>query len=102
MPLRPCRWYARATLGEPRPANDWSGTIELLTVGRLESEKNPLLLVDALAELERARPGQFHLTWLGHGRLEQAVRARAQRAGVGPRLDLRGFVPQAELLEHYG
>ena len=42
---------------EPRE-RDWAGQLELLTVGRLEPEKNPLLVVELLAELERRRPGQ--------------------------------------------
>jgi glycosyltransferase involved in cell wall biosynthesis len=45
------------------PERDWSGTIELLTVGRVDAEKNPFLLVDAIAELERRRPGRYRLIW---------------------------------------
>jgi glycosyltransferase involved in cell wall biosynthesis len=83
-------------------SRDWSGTIELLSVGRLEPEKNPLLLVDALARLEHERPGRFRLTWLGQGRLRDAVVAHAQAAGVDHALDLRGFVAFGpELLAFY-
>ena len=81
---------------------DWSGTIELLTVGRLEPEKNPLLLVEALARLERERPGRYRLTWIGRGALEPAVRAHAAEFGVEQHLVLRGYVPFGrELLELY-
>ena len=39
------------------PDRDWTGRIGLLTVGRVDPEKNPLLLVEAMAELARQRPG---------------------------------------------
>jgi glycosyltransferase involved in cell wall biosynthesis len=81
---------------------DWSGELRLLAVGRLEPEKTPLVLVEALAELERLRPGRFRLTWAGSGRLAEAVRARADELGVGARLDLPGYVPYGpRLLELY-
>jgi glycosyltransferase involved in cell wall biosynthesis len=75
----------------PREA-DWGGEIRLLTVGRIEREKNPLLVVDLLAELERRRPGKFRLAWAGEGNLEDAVRERAVERGVADRLELLGYV----------
>jgi glycosyltransferase involved in cell wall biosynthesis len=76
------------------PANrDLSGPIELLTIGRLEVEKNPLLVIETLAELERRRPGRFSLTWIGRGKLEREVRARAETLGVADRVTLLGYVP---------
>jgi glycosyltransferase involved in cell wall biosynthesis len=78
----------------PGPAQrDWSGAIGLVTVGRIDPEKNPLLLVEVLAELNRLEPGRFLLTWVGGGPLEGAVRARARKLGVEPFLDLRGWLP---------
>ncbi len=85
----------------PRP-RDWSGELELLTVGRLEPEKNPLLVVELLAELERRHPGRHRLTWIGRGVLEEAVRQRASELRVDDRIELNGYVPFGpELLEHY-
>jgi glycosyltransferase involved in cell wall biosynthesis len=85
----------------PREA-DWSGEIRLLTVGRLEQEKNPLLVVDLLGELQRRRPGRFLLVWAGEGRLEEAVRERAAERGVADRLELLGYVGFGpELLDVY-
>jgi glycosyltransferase involved in cell wall biosynthesis len=84
------------------PEHDWSGRIDLLTVGRLETEKNPLLLVEALARLEAERPGRFHLTWIGRGPLEDEVRGRASELGVDDLLELRGYVPfESGLLDLY-
>ena len=81
---------------------DWDGEITLLTVGRIEREKNPLLVADLLAELERRRPGRYRLAWAGTGDLAEAVTARAAELGVSNRLELLGFVPfGSELLGHY-
>ncbi|MEP6893315.1 MAG: glycosyltransferase, partial [Gaiellaceae bacterium] len=83
-------------------ARDWAGTIELFTAGRIEPEKNPLLLVEALAKLEQEHPGQYRLAWAGTGPLEDAVRQRAHELGVSERIKLLGFVPFGPtLLERY-
>jgi glycosyltransferase involved in cell wall biosynthesis len=72
---------------------DWSNQLELLTVGRLEPEKNPLLLVEALARLENERPGRYRLTWVGRGPLDDVVRGRAAELGVLDRIEFHGYVP---------
>lgn len=80
---------------------DW-GQVELLTVGRIDSEKNPLLLVRAIAELERRHPGRFRVTMVGEGPLEGEVRRLAEELGVAERIRLRGYVPfGGELLDLY-
>jgi glycosyltransferase involved in cell wall biosynthesis len=66
--------------------------VHLLTVGRIEPEKNPLLLVDVLARLEHERPGRFVATWVGTGRLVGEMRAHADELGVSKALRLPGFV----------
>jgi glycosyltransferase involved in cell wall biosynthesis len=74
----------------------------LLTVGRIEPEKNPLLLVDVLAALDRVEPRRFRVTWVGDGVLRPAMAARAQELGVADLLDLPGFVPLGDgLLRYY-
>jgi glycosyltransferase involved in cell wall biosynthesis len=83
---------AHDVLSSPMPL-DWSGELELLTVGRLEPEKNPLLLVEALATLEKERPGRYRLTWVGRGPLDEAVRERAAAVGVLDRIEFHGYVP---------
>ena len=81
---------------------DWSGPIDLLTVGRIEQEKNPLLLVEVLAALERERPGRYRLAWAGTGPLADAVLERARELGVDDRLELLGFVSfGSDLLSRY-
>jgi glycosyltransferase involved in cell wall biosynthesis len=87
----------------PEPLErDYSGELVLLTVGRFETEKNPLLLVKALAELERERPGRVRLTWVGRGPLEDDVRALAAELGVAERIEFLSYVAFGpDLLELY-
>jgi glycosyltransferase involved in cell wall biosynthesis len=85
----------------PTP-RDWSGTITLLAVGRIDAEKNPLLLVEALARLEDEHPGRFRLVWAGTGLLVDAVVSHAEELGVRDRIEFLGHVPFGpELLERY-
>jgi len=92
---------ARILADSPREGGV-DGRVELLTVGRLEVEKNPLLVVEMLAELEHRRPGRFRLTWIGRGALEPEVRRLAQQRGVEGLIELRGYVPFGpELLDLY-
>ena len=84
------------------PQHDWDGRIELLTVGRLEQEKNPFLLIDVLERLERRYPGRYRLTWVGRGPLEDEFARRAREAGVEEAIHLAGYVPYGrELLDLY-
>jgi glycosyltransferase involved in cell wall biosynthesis len=71
---------------------DWSSDVRLLTVGRFDSEKNPMLLLQALHELDRESPGRYRLIWVGRGPLEDAVRARARELGIEHLLEIRGYV----------
>jgi glycosyltransferase involved in cell wall biosynthesis len=88
-------------VNEP-PERDWTGVLDLLTVGRVDAEKNPLLLVEALAAVERARPGRFRLRWAGVGPLADDVRRKADELGIGDRVELLGYVPFGpELLAEY-
>jgi glycosyltransferase involved in cell wall biosynthesis len=84
------------------PPRDFDGELELLTVGRIEPEKAPFLLVDAFAELERRQPGRFRLTWAGGGTFERAVRDRIDAIGLADRVSLVGYVRFGpELLKLY-
>jgi glycosyltransferase involved in cell wall biosynthesis len=91
---------AAEVVAEP-PPRSWDGVVELLTVGRIEPEKNPLLLAEALARLERLRPGGYRASWVGDGRLADDLRSRAAELGVARALELPGFVPPGQVLGHY-
>ncbi len=92
-----------ADVSETPPDHSWdAGPIQLLTVGRVDREKNPLLLIEALAELDRTQPGRHRLTWVGTGPMRDEVAAHARRLGIGELVDLPGFVPfGVELVAHY-
>jgi glycosyltransferase involved in cell wall biosynthesis len=72
-------------------AKDWSAdTLRIVTVGRLDPEKNPVLLADVLADL-RSRDARWELDVVGTGPLHEAVVARARELGVGDALHMRGY-----------
>ncbi len=84
------------------PERSHSGPIELLSVGRIDREKNPMLLVEVLARLEREEPGRYFLRYAGRGPLEPEVRRHASKLGVSDRVELCGYVPFGpELLALY-
>jgi glycosyltransferase involved in cell wall biosynthesis len=64
----------------------------MLSVGRLDPEKNPLLLADILARAVASDP-RWRLEVCGDGPLTGALAARAAALGVGDRLALLGYVP---------
>jgi len=70
----------------------------VLSVGRLDAEKNPLLLADVAARLgDRAR-----LVICGDGPLRSALEARLTELGASEYAELRGYVPvDGELPELY-
>lgn len=70
----------------------YDGELRVLSVGRLEAEKNPLLLVDVLAQLNRADP-RWRLVVCGEGPMEPELREALRTAGVEDRADVRGYVP---------
>lgn len=84
-------------------ARDWGpGPINLLTVGRIDREKNPLLLIRALEKLNRSHPDRFHLTWVGTGPMADDVTRLARDLGIEHLVRLPGFVPFGpELIARY-
>jgi glycosyltransferase involved in cell wall biosynthesis len=74
--------------------------VELLSVGRLDAEKAPHLLIEMMDQLERDDPGRYRLTLVGTGPLQGEIeRQAASRAG---RVRLLGYVPfGSQLLDLY-
>jgi glycosyltransferase involved in cell wall biosynthesis len=77
---------------EVAAARSYDGPIVLLSVGRLETEKNPLMLADVLAELVRGG-GQWRLKVCGEGPLRADLEARLAELGVAEHAELLGYVP---------
>ncbi|WP_432522538.1 glycosyltransferase family 4 protein [Kineococcus sp. SYSU DK006] len=71
------------------PAAPAEDGLRLLAVGNLRPVKDPLLAVEALAELRR-RGHAATLRWVGDGPLRAAVAAHARRLGVDGHLTLLG------------
>jgi glycosyltransferase involved in cell wall biosynthesis len=65
--------------------------LTLLSVGRLDPEKNPLLLADVLCRALHADP-RWRLDVCGDGTLAAALDERAAQLGVGDRLTQHGHV----------
>jgi glycosyltransferase involved in cell wall biosynthesis len=74
-------------------ARDWSGELRLLSVGRLDPEKNPLLLAEVAARL-RAHDPRWRLTVAGDG----ALRPQLERLAAGAGIELLGHVPSGPRL----
>lgn len=94
--------FSLVTENELRPlgealAQSWDGELRILTVGRLDAEKNPLLLPGILAELRRRDP-RWRLAIAGVGGLRDAVLNRAHELGVADELELLGYVENGERL----
>ncbi len=75
--------------------------LRLLSVGRLETEKNPLLLVDVLARLNEAPGPRWRLAVCGEGPLRDALLRRLDEAGLADRAKISGYLPFEQLLEQY-
>lgn len=83
----------RAELVDRRLAlgRSWDGERVILSVGRLDAEKNPLLLADVIARL-RARDPRWRLVVAGDGPLRGALEQRLQALGVEGSVQLLGEV----------
>jgi glycosyltransferase involved in cell wall biosynthesis len=79
-------------LEAPAPERRWDGELTAISVGRLEEEKNPLLLADVLAHLRASDP-RWRLVICGEGPLEAALRERLELLGVADSATLRGYLP---------
>lgn len=71
------------------------GELRVLSVGRLEEEKNPLLLAEILALL-LAEDRSWRLVVCGEGSLEGRLRARLAELGVAEHAELLGYVPNGQ------
>lgn len=66
--------------------------LKVLTVGRIDTEKNPMLLAEVISELERIEPGGFSLEICGEGPREDELRERIAELGAGELVEFRGYV----------
>jgi glycosyltransferase involved in cell wall biosynthesis len=96
----PCRLELTVSLvsrndivdAEEALARSYDGEIRVLSVGRLETEKNPLFLANVLYRL-RAHDPRYRLVICGEGPLEGALRGRLADLGLTDHAELLGYVP---------
>lgn len=81
-------------------ARPYVGDLRLLSVGRLDAEKNPLLLADVLARL-RADGGHWRLLVCGDGSQREALATRLRTLAVDDHAQLCGPVSFDELRSMY-
>lgn len=77
---------------EQAAAKSWDGERRILSVGRLDAEKNPLLLADVLAGL-RDDGRDWRLIVAGDGTLRVALEERLAELGVAEHAQVLGYVP---------
>jgi glycosyltransferase involved in cell wall biosynthesis len=70
----------------------YDGDLQILSVGRLETEKNPLLLADVLVLLRKEDP-RWRLVICGEGHLKEDIAARLAELGLQEFASLPGYVP---------
>jgi glycosyltransferase involved in cell wall biosynthesis len=85
---------------EAAAARSYGGELTVLSVGRLEGEKNPLLLAEVLARL-RERGGPWRLIVCGDGGLRGELAERLRALGVADHAELLGTVDFDRLRELY-
>jgi glycosyltransferase involved in cell wall biosynthesis len=73
-------------------ARSYDGELTVLTVGRIDTEKNPLLLVDILGEL-LAAGRRWRLIVCGEGPLQGPLEQRLSERSLRDRVELPGYVP---------
>lgn len=78
--------------GGPAPDLDADRPLRMLTVGRVDREKNPLLLADVLA-LVRAEDPRWRLVVCGDGPMLGALGDRLAERGLADAAELLGYVP---------
>jgi glycosyltransferase involved in cell wall biosynthesis len=66
--------------------------LRVISVGRLEAEKNPLLLADVLARLLKDGD-RWRLTICGEGAMQPMLEDRLRELGIAERAELLGYVP---------
>jgi glycosyltransferase involved in cell wall biosynthesis len=79
---------------------EWEDRFVVLSVGRLDAEKNPLLLVDIISALVEADP-RWHLTVCGEGPLLATLKERVAEPALDAHVEVRGYVPFADLRDLY-
>lgn len=68
----------------------------IVTVGRIDAQKQPGVLFDAFARIAQADP-DVALVYVGDGVLREGLEARVRASGLGARVHFLGLLPQPEI-----
>ncbi len=90
------RYRGRALLGQEFGFGPDGFT--LVTVGRLDRQKNPLLLLEAFRQLEASMP-ELRLLFVGDGVLRRQLEQRIARYELGSKVRLAGVRPAGEIAQ---
>lgn len=66
-----------------------SGVVNLVTVGRLSAQKNPLFIIDIVKELSLLR-NDFVLNWVGSGEMQEEITDAVKKNGVEKHINMMG------------
>lgn len=87
--------------GARAAARSYDGELTALSVGRIDREKNPMLLADILADLRASAP-RWRLVVCGEGHMVPELAQKLEQMGLSDSAELRGYVPiDGGLLELY-
>jgi glycosyltransferase involved in cell wall biosynthesis len=87
--------------GARAAARSYEGELTVLSVGRIDREKNPLLLADILSELRAGAP-RWRLVVCGEGAMEAELVRKLEGMHLAASSEVRGYVPiDGGLLELY-
>jgi glycosyltransferase involved in cell wall biosynthesis len=78
-------------IGTDSTRRDYSGNLTALSVGRLETEKNPVALADVMAAL-RQLDDRWRLVVCGEGAMRGDLERRLEQLGVADAVEIRGYV----------
>jgi glycosyltransferase involved in cell wall biosynthesis len=78
-----------------------SGTLRIVSAGRVAEYKGARLIIEAARILQEEGYRNFQVDFFGKGE-EDAFRAVVQEHGLSERVSFRGARPQAQLMELYG
>ncbi|MBI4435269.1 glycosyltransferase family 4 protein [Candidatus Uhrbacteria bacterium] len=77
-------------------------TIRIFFVGRLALPKNPFLLVEAFARLDRELQEQARVTIIGDGPDRERLEELIKKLGLQARVELTGSIPREQVLARLG
>jgi glycosyltransferase involved in cell wall biosynthesis len=77
---------------EASTGRDYSGELRAISVGRLETEKNPLALADVLRAV-REIDDRWRLVVCGEGAMREELERRLEELGLAGAAEIQGYVP---------